>query len=105
LLVFTPCTAVEDSLRTQENACAALKAAVADQFPPLKAESLVYARAEKLFPKAVTSTPLNTNEVYPITFDKPGTYEYVCSVGTQPGGHCNRGMYQQVIVKGGGPAV
>jgi hypothetical protein len=95
--------AAEDSQRSQETACAVLERVSVADFPPLKA-NLVYASAKKLFPG--TGTPsLNTNEVYSITFDTPGTYEYVCSVGQMPGGHCNRGMYQKVIVKGGGPAV
>eukprot|EP00953_Heterococcus_sp_UTEX-ZZ885_P007468 4523-Heterococcus_DN1.PRE.4 len=94
LLVLTP--AAEDSLRSQDTACKALDGAKSDELQPLKS-SLVYARAKKLSPATGTST-VNTAAVHTIHFDDPGTYEYVCTFGGS-GGHCTRGMYQQVIVE------
>jgi hypothetical protein len=99
------CPAAEDSLRTQKNACAALNTASIDQFPALK-ESLVYASAEKLFPLgnfASVNSDAAAQAYSTPKYTKPGLYEYVCTVGA--GSHCTAGMYQQVIVKGGGPAV
>jgi hypothetical protein len=95
-LLVPTASPVDDSLRSQQTACAYVGDAATQ--PP------VYESATKRFPEDSTnSTPPSTAAKHAITFDKPGTYEYVCTVGS--GSHCRRGMYQQVVVKGGGPAV